>query len=70
MNVPDNEFFQALGRLEGTMRAVEQKLDAYLEQGTELEKRVRSLENWRWMLLGGMAVVGALGGIVLNIVVK
>lgn len=63
MTVPENEFFQAFGRLEG-------KIDLLVKQMPDFEKRLRALENWRWMVLGGAAVVGTIGGLLVTLVMK
>lgn len=60
MTVPDQEFYQAIGRMEG-------KLDILVTGLPLLEARVRSLENWRWMLMGAACVVGTAVGFVVNI---
>ena len=32
------------------------------EKGAEVEKRIRTLENWRWMLIGGGLILGFIIG--------
>jgi len=32
------------------------------EKGSEIEKRIRTLENWRWMLIGGGLILGFIIG--------
>lgn len=48
--MPDHEFFQAFGRLEG-------KIDLILSRNEDVEKRLRTLENWRGSILGAAAAV-------------
>lgn len=62
-NVTEGELFQALGRLEG-------KMDVLLRSLPEIEKRVRALENWKWMVLGGAAVVAFAASVVSRLFVK
>lgn len=63
MTVNEGELFQALGRLEG-------KVDILLKGLPDIEKRVRALENWKWMLLGGASVVAILASFVTRLFVK
>lgn len=36
---------------------IETKIDALLEGRSDHERRVRVLEQWRWLTLGGSAVI-------------
>lgn len=56
MTVPDNEFFQAFGRLEGKMDVL---LNQFTESRKDLESRVRKLEKWQWMVMGGAVALSA-----------
>lgn len=59
MVVPESEFYQAFGRLEG-------KIDLVLQRADDAERRIRSLERWSWMVLGGAAVISAATTILLR----
>lgn len=58
------EIQRALGRIEATQTAMHEDIrDVKFEskdRHERLEKRVRSLEGWRWYVLGAVATVGAL----------
>lgn len=56
MTVPDNEFFLAFGRLEGK---VDLLLKTFDSQSKDVESRVRKLEKWQWMVMGGAAALSA-----------
>jgi hypothetical protein len=60
MNVPDNEFYQALGRIEGTLSALKESVDRALAAHDSIEKRVRRLEEWRWKLVGAAVALSVL----------
>lgn len=61
MLVPDHEFFQAFGRLEG-------KIDLILSRSDDVEKRLRTLENWRWKMIGTSSAVSFTAGVIASLV--
>ena len=66
----NDELFLALGRLEGKMDALIQMQHVQQEEIKEHDKRLRSLEHSRGAFLGAAALVGAVAGGVLNMVLR
>lgn len=73
----DKQFKEVYGRIEhmeqslksdltNTKQAIIDAFDAHIakqtEKSAEVEKRVRTLENWRWMLIGGGLILGFIVG--------
>ncbi len=54
------EMQRSLGRIEGAIPAFTQRIEAVEEDADGLEKRVRSVEHWRWYLGGAIAAIGTL----------
>lgn len=63
MNVPDGEFYQALGRVEG-------KIDQLLAGDSDKEQRLRVLERWRWKAIGAASVVSAVVAVIARLVMR
>ena len=61
-----SEIQRSLGRIEGAVSGFVQRVERVEEEAACLEKRVRSVEHWRWYLGGaiglGVALVGLLFG--------
>ena len=53
---------RTLGRIEGKLDGIDERLDAGKEQMADTEKRVRSLEGTRSRLRGGVSTLSALTG--------
>jgi hypothetical protein len=53
---------RSLGRIEGALPAFTQRVGAIEEDADRLEKRVRSVEHWRWYLGGAIGFATALVG--------
>jgi len=66
----NDELFLALGRLEGKMDALIQMQHVQQEELKEHDERLRSLEHSRGTFLGAAALVGAVAGGVLNMVLR
>lgn len=66
----NDELFLALGRLEGKMDALIQMQHVQQEELKAHDERIRSLEHARGTFLGAAAVVGALAGGLLNLVLR
>ena len=66
----NDELFLALGRLEGKMDALIQMQHVQQEELKAHDERIRSLEHSRGTFLGAAAVVGALAGGALNLVLQ
>lgn len=56
---------RAIGRMEGTLdthiKANNLWLGAIELRAGNLDKRVRSVEHWRWYLAGALALLGVVG---------
>lgn len=50
-------------RLPNHIDTTERRIDALMTTDADQEKRIRVLEQFRWMILGFTAVAGLLGGI-------
>jgi hypothetical protein len=52
--------------LEDTKEEIIKAFDSHIakqnEKGAEIDKRIRTLENWRWMLIGGGLILGFIIG--------
>jgi predicted site-specific integrase-resolvase len=70
MTVPDNEFYQAFGRLEQQVKDLCEKVERSLHQKDDMDKRVRALENWRWMVMGGAVVLSTIASVVAEHLIK
>lgn len=57
---PSPELLLLLGRLDGKMDAVLQRMEANDKHRDEHEERITSLEKWRAYVLGIAAIVSAL----------
>jgi hypothetical protein len=66
----NDELFLALGRLEGKMDALIQMQHVQQEELKAHDERIRSLEHSRGTFLGAAAVVGAVAGGILNLVLR
>jgi hypothetical protein len=44
--------------------------DTLRKEKVDLESRVRDLEQWKWKMVGAAAVIGALGGLVVKLILK
>lgn len=66
----NDELFLALGRLEGKMDALIQMQHIQQEELKAHDERIRSLEHARGTFLGAAAVIGAVSGGVLNLVMR
>ena len=66
----NDELFLALGRLEGKMDALIQMQHIQQEDIKAQDARLRSLEHSRGTLLGASAVVGAVAGGTLNLILR
>jgi len=54
------EIFKILSKLEQRLDDIDKKID----RSEELEKRVRSLENFKYYLMGVAAVIGGIVGFI------
>jgi hypothetical protein len=59
-----SEIQRSLGRIEGANKAFIQRVETIEEDAVRLEKRVRSVEYWRWYLAGAIAFGAVLVGFV------
>jgi hypothetical protein len=66
----NDELFLALGRLEGKMDALIQMQHVQQEEIKAHDERLRSLEHSRGTFLGASAVVGAVAGGILNLILR
>lgn len=66
----NDELFLALGRLEGKMDALIQMQKVQQEELKTHDERIRILEHARGTFLGAAAVVGAVAGGLLNLVMR
>lgn len=57
---PSPELLLLLGRLDGKMDAVLQRMDANDKVHDDLENRISALEHWRTYILGIAAILSAL----------
>lgn len=57
---PSPELLLLLGRLDGKMDAVLQRMDINDKHHDELEQRITSLEHWRAYILGIAAILSAI----------
>ena len=55
---------RALGRIEGAQESFHERAEAVEEAAIRLEKRTRSLENFRWYVAGMFAFGSALVGFI------
>lgn len=62
------------GDVKTELALVNQKLDFLIEQtnvrGADHEQRLRSLEQFKWLVLGASAGIGGLSGWLANVVTK
>lgn len=58
------EIQRSLGRIEGAVVGFTTRIERVEEAADCLEKRVRSVEHWRWYAAGALALGAALFGIV------
>lgn len=54
------DFLQAFGRLEGKVDHLLRLEQARAKREDAMERRVRSLENWRAWMIGALALLGTL----------
>jgi hypothetical protein len=66
----NEELFLALGRLEGKMDALIKMQQVQQEEIKEHDERLRSLEHSRGTFLGAAALLGAVAGGLLNMVLR
>ena len=53
---------RSLGNIEGQLTTLVPMVEQQREDHEELETRTRVLENWRWYLVGGLTLLGAVVG--------
>lgn len=54
------DFLQAFGRLEGKVDHLLRLEQARVKREDAMDRRVRSLENWRAWMIGALALLGTL----------
>lgn len=60
--VADSELYNAIGRVEGKVDLLLSQRLEDAEERRALEGRVRALENWKWLVMGGASVLGLVAG--------
>ena len=58
----EQDVMRSLGTIEGQLTALVPMVEQQREDHEELEARTRALENWRWYLVGGITLLGAIVG--------
>ncbi len=65
---PDREMLVSLTQLQVQFESIQRQLDQILTQTTRTNGRVRRLEHWRGLIVGGLSVVTVLLGWVVSVV--
>ena len=58
----EQNVMRSLGTIEGQLTTLVPMVEQQREDHGELETRTRVLENWRWYLVGGITLLGAIVG--------
>lgn len=58
--VLENELKNAVEELREIRKEQKEQHNAMMKELNKLEDRINSIEKWRWMVIGGAAVVGYL----------
>jgi hypothetical protein len=58
----DNDASFLLGKMDAKLDALLTRSEATEKRLEELDKRVRALEQFRWMIFGGALALGGAGG--------